>query len=117
MMMFGPTTTSALLLGLLVVGPLGALSRDEDGAIVVDLPSLGRLRGTLTSQGADYILRAFKGVPFAEPPVGPLRFQPPVPVQPWKGTKAAVQFKPMCTQRWPRLHYPTGAWDDVEDCL
>lgn len=90
----------------------------DDDDLVVELPSLGKLRGTLASQGADYIFRAFKGVPFAEPPVSERRFQPPVPKKPWRpATLSALQFKSECTQRWPRIKYPTGAWDDVEDCL
>ena len=47
----------------------------DDDDLVVELPSLGKLRGTLASQGADYIFRAFKGVPFAEPPVSERRFR------------------------------------------
>lgn len=44
-------------------------------------------------------IRAFKGVPFAPPPVGDLRWQPPQPVKNWKGVRNAAQFGPRCMQR------------------
>src|SRR2546423_10232568 len=44
-------------------------------------------------------IRAFKGVPFAAPPVGELRWQPPPPVKNWKGVRNATQFGPRCMQR------------------
>ncbi|WP_241833121.1 carboxylesterase/lipase family protein [Streptomyces caatingaensis] len=36
----------------------------------------------------------FRGVPYARPPVGPLRFAAPVPPRPWEGTRRAVEFGP-----------------------
>lgn len=44
-------------------------------------------------------VRAFKGIPFADPPTGELRWKPPQPVQSWKGIRPAVQFGPRCMQR------------------
>jgi para-nitrobenzyl esterase len=38
----------------------------------------------------------YKGVPFALPPVGNLRWRPPVPIKPWSETLRATKFKPMC---------------------
>jgi para-nitrobenzyl esterase len=35
---------------------------------------------------------AFKGIPFAAPPFGPDRFQPPQPVQPWSGIRSALVY-------------------------
>ena len=43
-------------------------------------------------------VRAFKGIPFAQPPVGDLRWKPPQPLQPWKGVRQALQFGPRCMQ-------------------
>jgi para-nitrobenzyl esterase len=42
---------------------------------------------------------AFKGIPFAAAPVGPLRWQAPQPVKAWKGVRQAGAFGPRCMQR------------------
>jgi len=44
-------------------------------------------------------IRTFKGIPFASPPVGDLRWQPPQPVKNWKGVLKTTQFGPRCMQR------------------
>ena len=51
--------------------------------------ALGRLRGRRSGDGA-----IFLGIPFAEPPVGPLRWRPPQPVPAWEGTRDALAFGP-----------------------
>jgi len=64
-------------------------------------------------------VRVFKGIPFAAPPVGDLRWKPPEPVVPWTGVRKADAFGPQCMQ----LPLPTGspyASDPApmsEDCL
>jgi para-nitrobenzyl esterase len=55
----------------------------------------GELEGTVDNSG----LRVFKGVPFAAPPVGELRWQEPQPVKDWQGARKADQFGPRCMQR------------------
>ncbi|XP_006777135.1 PREDICTED: liver carboxylesterase 1-like [Myotis davidii] len=40
----------------------------------------------------------FLGVPFAKPPLGPLRFAPPQPADPWTFVKNATSYPPMCSQ-------------------
>ena len=43
-------------------------------------------------------LRVYKGIPFAAPPVGDLRWRPPVHAAPWTGTRKADAFAPACMQ-------------------
>jgi carboxylesterase type B len=38
----------------------------------------------------------FKGLPFAAPPVGDLRWRPPAPPQSWDSVRAADRFSPIC---------------------
>jgi len=43
-------------------------------------------------------VRVYKGIPFAAPPVGDLRFRAPQPAAKWEGTRQADRFGPMCMQ-------------------
>ncbi|MDJ0852499.1 MAG: carboxylesterase/lipase family protein [Myxococcota bacterium] len=47
-------------------------------------------------------VEVFRGIPFARPPVGKLRFRPPQPVEPWSGRREAKQFGPSAPQ-WGQL--------------
>ncbi|MFI5686710.1 carboxylesterase/lipase family protein [Streptomyces sp. NPDC051636] len=53
-------------------------------------------------------LAVFRGIPFAEPPVGPARFAAPRPARPWDGTREAYEFGPPPPQE-PGLQARTGA--------
>lgn len=60
--------------------------------------------------------RVFKGIPYAAPPVGPLRWRPPQPVPSWRGVRKATSHSPAC----PQLEsYPPDAPREPtsEDCL
>jgi para-nitrobenzyl esterase len=48
--------------------------------------------------GNDAAVRVFKGIPFAAPPVGPLRWKAPQPPAKWDGVKEATTFGPRCMQ-------------------
>src|SRR5690606_15743676 len=50
--------------------------------------SAGKLRGVRLDNG----LIAFRGIPYAAAPVGPLRWRPPSPVTPWADVKDALDF-------------------------
>ena len=71
-----------------------------------------------TSSGAvaaaDGEILAFKGMPYAAPPIGPLRWRPPQPPLPWQGVRDATRFRDDCVQ----VPYviPTGQ-EANEDCL
>ncbi len=41
---------------------------------------------------------SYEAIPFAAPPVGPLRWRPPAPAAPWTGVRSATQFAPACMQ-------------------
>ena len=87
----------------------------------------GTLEGTAPQDSPGAV---FKGIPFAQPPIGPLRWREPVPVQAWQGVKDAASFGPACAQNgrggpgsedclylniwtpeWPlRSSYPVMLW-------
>lgn len=55
--------------------------------------------GTIEGLGAQASgVREFRGIPYAAPPIGPLRWRAPQPVQPWSGVRAATAFAPRCMQ-------------------
>jgi para-nitrobenzyl esterase len=58
-------------------------------------------------------MRIFKGIPFAAPPVGDLRWRAPQPAAKWEGVRKAEQFSPVCMQNagGPNAQTPS------EDCL
>jgi para-nitrobenzyl esterase len=74
----------------------------------------GKVRGDFTT---DQKVIAFKGIPYAAPPVGDLRWKPPVPAVKWKGVKDTSQFGSHCIQSGG---YPDMIFHDPgesEDCL
>src|SRR5437867_3452521 len=56
----------------------------------------GAISGTVVVSSRP--IQIYKGIPFAAPPVGNLRWKPPQPVVPWSGTRACTQFGPSCPQ-------------------
>ncbi len=61
-------------------------------------------------------LNIYKGIPFAAPPIGDLRWRPPVPLTPWTGTRTSDAFAPACMQTGVSM--PGEAPPAVnEDCL
>jgi para-nitrobenzyl esterase len=60
---------------------------------------------------------SFKGVPYAAPPVGGLRWRPPQPVKPWAGVKTTTEYGHDCAQLpFPGDAAPLGT-PPAEDCL
>ncbi len=71
------------------------------------------------SASADGVVQAFKGVPYARPPVGDLRWRPPQPPEKWDGVRPAMAFGPRCVQP-DRVHNAIGYFGpetQSEDCL
>jgi para-nitrobenzyl esterase len=76
------------LLGLALLGFFGS-------AVLAETVKVegGLLQGTVEDG-----LRVYRGIPFAAPPIGELRWRPPQPVSKWDGVRAAEQFGRACTQ-------------------
>ncbi|KFV60531.1 Fatty acyl-CoA hydrolase precursor, medium chain, partial [Tyto alba] len=59
----------------------------------------GRVRGyQFKVDAAERSVNVFLGLPFAKPPVGPLRFSEPQPPETWKDVRDATSYPPMCLQ-------------------
>jgi para-nitrobenzyl esterase len=72
--------------------------------------------------GTNRSIMVFKGIPYAAPPVGNLRWRPPQPPVPWQGVRKADRFSPECIQsivseRKPWTHEFMAHGEISEDCL
>ena len=56
----------------------------------------GKIRGTHALPGENVMV--YRGIPYAAPPVGGLRWKPPQPVAPWSGIRDCMEFGPSCLQ-------------------
>lgn len=85
-----------------------------DGGNPVVSTTSGRVAGFFKGD-----LRVFKGIPFAEAPVGEARWKPPVPKQAWEGELEATEFGPACFNPSSRLSsiYASDISPFSEDCL
>ncbi|KAJ7258777.1 carotenoid ester lipase precursor [Mycena haematopus] len=100
---------SALLL-LQTRGAVGATVTDRAAAPTVTLDS-GTFIGTASTSNT----QSFLGIPFAQPPVGDLRFRLPVPVGPYTGSLTVNEFGPGCPQQAIVLPVLEGFADEVVD--
>ncbi|MEM9157902.1 MAG: carboxylesterase family protein [Verrucomicrobiota bacterium] len=90
------------------------ISESADERSVIQRISDGVLRGEVSEDG---LSRSFKGIPYAAPPMGEMRWREPLAVEPWEGARDATKFGPRAMQK--------PIWDDMifrdegpsEDCL
>jgi para-nitrobenzyl esterase len=76
-----------------------------------------RLRSGLVSGRRRGGVDVFEGIPFAEPPVGPLRYRKPRPPRPWEGVRPCVDAGPRCVQGSARRGREPSTVAQGEDCL
>jgi para-nitrobenzyl esterase len=81
----------------------------ESGPIVA--VTGGQVQGATLEKGG----AVFKGIPFAQPPVGELRWREPMPAAPWAGVRDATEFGAPCAQT--SVLTPALAEVSKEDCL
>lgn len=100
-----PTFTAAVLLSACMTSPLPA------AASTLVATDHGQLQCTV-SVG----VRSWRGVPYATPPVGDLRWAAPEDARPWDGVREAVEFGAACAQGESVMGMP-GIPSTSEDCL
>uniref|UniRef100_A0A9J8BYB4 Carboxylic ester hydrolase n=1 Tax=Cyprinus carpio carpio TaxID=630221 RepID=A0A9J8BYB4_CYPCA len=104
-------------------GHVHAAAIVDSGPVVV--LKHGSVRGQyMKAKGSEKVVEQYLGIPFAQPPVGPLRLAAPGPVQGWEGIRNATQHPSICLQNPDILpiviksmavnYTPTGV---SEDCL
>tara|TARA_B110000014_G_C20125444_1_gene599066 strand:- start:3968 stop:5848 length:1881 start_codon:yes stop_codon:yes gene_type:complete len=77
-------------------------------------------QGTLIGMDGENDTYVWKGIPFAEPPVGELRWKAPKRPAPWKGVLEATEFSSACFQPVSIIEgntEPGKKWEGSEDCL
>jgi len=118
----GDVITSLTLIGVLYIAVVAA---------AVDDPSLtvstrcGRVRGRRSYiPSLQREVDEFLGIPFAQPPLGDLRFRHPLPVRPWRGVRNATMLSASCYQKADTTFgdfYGSTLWNPPssvsEDCL
>lgn len=129
--------SSLMWLGLLLlqVSPSAVLAQKLDENDPVVTITYGKLRGVKKELNNEILgpVVQFLGVPYAAPPTGERRFQPPEPPASWPETRNATHFAPVCPQsivegRLPDVMLPvwftnsidvvsTYVQDQSEDCL
>ncbi len=108
---------------LLSVLPIAGLAADADftgiGVVHTQAGDVSGVPGALAN------VTVFKGIPYAAPPVGDLRWKEPQDVEPWEGVRACDTYAPAAIQppysqflmRPGSDFYPAGAPEQSEDCL
>ena len=104
-----PILSPALVIGIAALAGGDEAQRPATPSVTIES---GSLRGT---EAAGVI--AFKGIPFAAPPVGPLRWRAPQPAARWAGLRDASRYGHDCMQKpFPSDAAPLGT-APAEDCL
>lgn len=96
-----------LIIGVCIASSVAANSSSSNGAPTVETDN-GTVAGIDTGS-----VHQFRGIPYAAPPVGNLRWKPPRPARPWTGVHDASAFADYCAQ-------PAGESSPrstTEDCL
>jgi para-nitrobenzyl esterase len=104
--------TRKRLLALLSVAVIFTAAQSARAQVSKATVAGGEVQGVVNGDVA-----SFKGIPFAAPPVGELRWKAPQPVNPWSGVKKADAFAPGCVQDKNMAAMIGGPPNFSEDCL
>ena len=106
-----PACGVAMAAALLLSASLMSVAQDAAGPVVKI--AAGSVQGKLLPKADEAV---FKGIPYAQPPVGDLRWREPQPVKAWKGVRSAAEYGAPCAQidsGWNK----NSAVLSSEDCL
>jgi para-nitrobenzyl esterase len=105
---------TALLLVLAgALAQAGCSETDDNASPPIQQGTLIALADGMVQGEIDGGTRRFFGIPFAQPPLGDLRWRPPQPVEPWQGVLQANEMSLPCAQ----VSSLTTPASDNEDCL
>ena len=90
------------------IGQAGVSQRPRPGDFWTVQTTTGRIKGHAETGAA-----AFRGIPYAQPPIGPHRFRRAEPIDPWEGTFEARADGEYCYQ----FRNKATGWIGSEDCL
>lgn len=98
----GPNSISlhwAIVLCILLLLTKTVLAGPRYSSRIVETKT-GAIRGVILELNSRHLepVEAFRSVPYAAPPINHLRFEEPQILTPWKGTKLADTFTPVCPQ-------------------
>lgn len=108
-----PTKSVGTMKSINIVGVLVSLILIGFASAEIVRIDDGLVEGTILRSREERSFYAFMGIPYAQPPINNLRFQAPVPVEPWTDTLSAISYGPMCYQI-PRTETTIQM---SEDCL
>jgi len=111
--------TSVLVLFVLAVINLESITCNaiDNSSFPIVFTRSGSLQGVkVTIPNTDETYLSFKGIPYAEPPVGKLRFRAPVAKKPWTNVRDASKHGSMCGSKYGFLGVPQTIGGS-EDCL
>jgi para-nitrobenzyl esterase len=91
---------------------VGEQEEGEESTLLADpiMTDAGLVSGTVVGDAGEEV-HVYKGIPFAAPPVGDLRWKPPQPVEPWEGVLECTEFAPIAPQ------VTSSDAEQSEDCL
>ncbi|XP_041506104.1 acylcarnitine hydrolase-like [Microtus oregoni] len=116
---------NAAVFGLLLL-LLHVQGQDSSEASPIRNTHTGQVRGSLIRVSDTKVgVHTFLGIPFAKPPVGPLRFAPPEAPEPWSGVRDGTSYPAICLQNLEMMNseglmdmkLPLPAFSMSEDCL
>ncbi|XP_054479358.1 carboxylesterase 5A-like [Anoplopoma fimbria] len=104
------------------LAPAGSRSKKSGPVLTL---KFGALRGHYRAvRGTEQQVEEYLGIPFAHPPLGPLRFAAPRPAEPWDGVRDATKMLKMCLQdaapveeAWRTFPVKYPSVEMSEDCL